>query len=127
MAPASSPRPAHASRRRFAAFTLVELLVVIAIIGMLVALLLPAVGAAREAGRRTQCVNQLKQMGLAFQNYHQSLGTFPHGGRDWTDPPTYVQGRPATGDKQLAGWGFQLLPYLEAQNVWEAGAEVAVG
>ena len=63
-------------RRR--GFTLIELLVVIAIIAVLIALLLPAVQAAREAARRAQCVNNLKQMGLALQNYHDAIGTFPH-------------------------------------------------
>jgi prepilin-type N-terminal cleavage/methylation domain-containing protein len=112
---------------RRGAFTLIELLVVIAILGILMGLLMPAVQKVREAAARVQCANNLKQIGLAFQNHHGTLGYFPSGGWSATTPPSYVNGVPALGEQQAAGWAFQILPFLEAENTWKAGAVVAVG
>jgi prepilin-type N-terminal cleavage/methylation domain-containing protein/prepilin-type processing-associated H-X9-DG protein len=99
-------------RRR--GFTLIELLVVIAIIGILVAMLLPAVQAARESARRTQCVNNLKQMGIAFQNYHDATHRLPPG---YLAAGPYVDGQTDT----TPGWGWAafLLPNMEQSTVYQ--------
>src|SRR5688500_6061052 len=105
---------------RRSAFTLVELLVVIAIIGVLVAMLLPAVQAAREAARRSQCSNNLKQIGIATHNHVDSLKVLPTAGWDWTAVPTYINGVPGVPPNQDAAWGFQILPYIEQGNVFQS-------
>jgi len=102
-------------------FTLVELLVVIAIIGILVALLLPAIQAAREAARRTQCMNNLKQIGLGIQNHHDSKRIFPTAGSNsddfYTEVAVVENLKPSFA---RYGWGFQILPYIEENNVFQA-------
>lgn len=99
------------------AFTLVELLVVIAIIGILVALLLPAIQAAREAARRSQCQNNLKQIGVALYNYHDTHKVFPPGGLDygWS-----ASGGTEPADKLVKNINglAMLLPYLEQQSLY---------
>ena len=103
---------------RKAAFTLVELLVVIAIIGILVALLLPAVQAAREAARRSQCKNNLRQIGLAMQTFHDTYKHFPLGGTEpWVKFDRYfTDGKPNGPREQGLGWPYQILPFLEEAN-----------
>jgi prepilin-type N-terminal cleavage/methylation domain-containing protein len=110
--------PAQVRRSHSRGFTLVELLVVIAIIGILVALLLPAVQAAREAARRTQCQNHLRQIGLAFLTHEDAIGAFPSGGWGylWTGDPDM-----GAGERQPGGWAYSLLPFLEEGAVHVVG------
>jgi prepilin-type N-terminal cleavage/methylation domain-containing protein len=103
---------------RRAAFTLVELLVVIAIIGILVALLLPAVQSAREAARRLQCQNHLKQLGLAGHNHENAYQIFPTGGWGWAWIGDPDQG---SNRNQPGGWIYNSLSYIEQQSLHDIG------
>ena len=110
------------NRHRFA-FTLVELLVVIAIIGVLVALLLPAVQAAREAARRIQCRNHLKNITLAMLNHESTHGILPSGG--WRGDTIGDPDR-GTGVGQPGSWIFSTLPYIEQQALYDLGAGLSL-
>jgi len=98
----AGPSPRRVARRDSPGFTLIELLVVIAIIAVLIALLLPAVQQAREAARRSQCKNNLKQMGLAVHNYHDQVNQFPYGG---------------IAANHANGW-VMILPFMDQANVY---------
>jgi len=114
--------------QRKSGFTLIELLVVIAIIAVLIGLLLPAVQAAREAARRAQCVNNLKQIALAFHNYHDTNGGFPPSNYtpDYTSPNTYpsptVWAEPTTPCCPWGsfGWPALMLNFIEGNNVYNS-------
>src|SRR5262249_38706228 len=107
------------SHRAGRGFTLIELLVVIAIIAVLIALLLPAVQSAREAARRVQCINNLKQIGLAMHNYHQTYDTFPMAASKNcnSDPPTSCPGY-----ADWRGWSSlaTALPFVEQASLYNA-------
>ena len=100
------PRSSHGSRLRSRGFTLIELLVVIAIIAILIALLLPAVQQAREAARRTQCKNNLKQIGLALHNYADTFRSFPSG---WIYN--------GVANRECWGWPALILPFVDQANL----------
>jgi prepilin-type N-terminal cleavage/methylation domain-containing protein/prepilin-type processing-associated H-X9-DG protein len=108
-------------RRR--GFTLVELLVVIAIIGILIALLLPAINAAREAGRRTKCQNQLKQLSLAMINFENNRGGFPSMAMGWVNHPLHLNTPGSWYDDH--GWYSQIGDFIE-QKGWKSWINVSV-
>jgi prepilin-type N-terminal cleavage/methylation domain-containing protein/prepilin-type processing-associated H-X9-DG protein len=103
-------------RRR--AFTLVELLVVIAVIGILIGLLLPAIQSAREASRRTQCANNLKQIGVGVLTHHDAQRHFPYGG--WGQNWIGMADR-GFGGRQPGGWIYNLLPFIEQSGLHDLG------
>ncbi|MFT7643451.1 MAG: prepilin-type N-terminal cleavage/methylation domain-containing protein [Pirellulaceae bacterium] len=112
-------RMTQLSRKR-SGFTLIELLVVIAIIGILVALLLPAVQAVRESARRVECRNNLKQLAIALHDYHDSHGMFPPAVQVDTRPNSEAfQDNPRNTDNFRPNWVIMLLPFMEQQAIYD--------
>lgn len=113
------PRSACGTSGRRRAFTLMEMLVVISIVGMLMALLLPAVQASRESARRNTCQNHVKQLSLAMLNHESAYGRFPSAGWGfgWVGDPDR-----GTGPKQPGSWTFDVLPYIERGDLARMGA-----
>lgn len=103
--------PTLISHPKRTAFTLVELLVVITIVGMLLAILLPAVQAARHAARRTQCQNNLRQIGIGLQSHHATNGAFPIGVTEWRKRGDFAA-------RQIA-WSARLLPFIDQQPLFD--------
>src|SRR5262249_19974442 len=115
---------AQRRRRNPQGFTLVELLVVIAIIGVLVSLLLPAIQAARDAARRTQCTDNVKNIALAGRNHVEAMGHFPTGGWGyrWVGDPD--QGY---GEDQPGGFLYNILPFIEQRALHDLGTGMGYG
>jgi len=99
---------------------------VISIIGLMIGLLLPAVQRARESSNSISCENNLKQLALAFHHHLHAHRGFPTGGWSHLSPPTYAGGVPLSGREQQAGWGFQILSYIEAASIWKSDAVTAI-